>query len=62
MPRTESWATLGRSSRKLKGRGNSALAQQLAVFLLKRAAALALWLCRDELQHGINPEEFFAIF
>jgi hypothetical protein len=46
---------------KIRRRGNPALAQQLAVFLLKRAAVLALWLCRDELQHAINPEKVFAI-
>jgi hypothetical protein len=33
---------------------NLALAQQLAVFLLKRAGALALWLRLDVLQRGIN--------
>jgi hypothetical protein len=47
---------------KIKRCGNPALAQQLAVFVLKRAAALALWLGRDVLQHAINPETFFAIF
>ena len=41
---------------------NPALAQQLAVFLLKRAGALALWLRLNVLQHGINPENSFAIF
>jgi hypothetical protein len=29
---------------------------------LETCSALALWLCRDELQHAIGPDKFFAIF